>query len=828
VHPVSIVVVAAVAVSGTVAALRAWTPKNLRTVLATPLGIGLSLSLYTLLQAVPLPAGILDVVAPNNADIWHRALLPMGESGPRWASISLDPGSTMLEVLKGVTYAGVFTMAAVICRQRSATWGAGLIFVSGVIVALVTVAHGLLGARTVYGFYAPHFAAAAWHVGPLLNPNNLAGYLNLSAMSGVGLLLSRRAPVPRWLVGLGVTLLIAVEVTSASRGGFLALPIGLVALALILRRRGSAVEESATLSGRSMALLLGATVGGGAILAILGGNQSIWEELYDKNLLKVRMLAWARPMLRDHFWLGIGRGAFESVFPAYRSVPGNVVFSHAENFPAQWMAEWGVPIGLLAMVGFAWCLRPSAISLRRTTVAASMAAGIGVLLLQNMFDLGLEVPSVSIAVAVVMGSVWGGGRRHRKGADDQGRVDVPRYWSALRGMVGVSGVILVVLAVGPCHALQDVASDRDDIYQQSTIRTSPAALNDLESHLRAAILRHPAEPYFPLVAAQVAWMTKGRNPMPALERSFERASINGRAHLLLAQILLSQGRLPQARLELRMATTDEPDLASSTAPLAVRASSSLEETLETVPIGGDGVSLLTRLIDLGPEDERLPLLREALHRAPADSSLVAKMTAHYLGELQKGAASAMCAADQRATCIREFESSVATLDRLLPRLSEADRYRAQWLVINGEPEKAEALLTARCQAADDPLPCLVARARVAVPLKDPMVLHKAIHDFMQLGCGSERQCAEISTDAGDMLATRGEWGTALTYYVRASKNEPNEARWLRIAGAASKVGAHAQAADALEKVAQIRGKDDPHLQALIQEERNQSVAPILK
>src|SRR5262249_8681150 len=152
----------------------------------------------------------------------------------------------------------------------------------------------------------PHFAVAPWHVGPLLNPNNLAGYLNLAAMCGVGMLLSRRPPAPRWLVAIGVATIVAVDVSAASRCGVFAFPLGLVALAIVLRRQRESRRDPSLPSGRVMALLVGAAVGGGAVLAVLGGTRQTWAELYDKNLLKIRMLLWAKPMVRDHLWFGIG------------------------------------------------------------------------------------------------------------------------------------------------------------------------------------------------------------------------------------------------------------------------------------------------------------------------------------------------------------------------------------------------------------------------------------------------------------------------------------------------------------------------------------------
>ena len=46
------------------------------------------------------PLGWLAVIAPHNADVWSRALVPLGEAGPAWAPITLDPIATRVEVLE--------------------------------------------------------------------------------------------------------------------------------------------------------------------------------------------------------------------------------------------------------------------------------------------------------------------------------------------------------------------------------------------------------------------------------------------------------------------------------------------------------------------------------------------------------------------------------------------------------------------------------------------------------------------------------------------------------------------------------------------------------
>src|SRR5258708_14605773 len=84
-------------------------------------------------------------------------------------------------------------------------------------------------------------------------------------------------------------------------------------------------------------------------------------------------------------------------------------------------------------------------------------------------------------------------------------------------------------------------------------------------------------------------------------------------------------------------------------------------------------------------------------------------------------------------------------------------------------------------------------------------------------------CANLATWIGDLMAQRGDWGGASAYYGRATREQPTEVRWLKLAQAASQLGAHAQAADALSKVGQLRGRIDPELQAQIAEHRGKAI-----
>ncbi len=134
VHTITLCVVTGVLA---VAAVLGWwgaEPMRARAPATILLFTGVGLTAYTALQCVPMPIGLLAAIAPHNAEVWSRALLPLGEAGPRWAPITLDPIATRVEVLKGVAYLLAFVTALRVARRKD-----GVTFLSGVIVATALV-----------------------------------------------------------------------------------------------------------------------------------------------------------------------------------------------------------------------------------------------------------------------------------------------------------------------------------------------------------------------------------------------------------------------------------------------------------------------------------------------------------------------------------------------------------------------------------------------------------------------------------------------------------------------------------------------------------------
>jgi lipopolysaccharide biosynthesis regulator YciM len=839
VHLPVLLVVAAAAVASAALAFYVQAEARRRLPFSLPVVTLLALSGYSLLQAMPLPIGALEVVAPLNADIWSRALLSLGEPGPRWASISLDPGASVIEGLKWLVYAAVFAAASVVGARRGAAWGTTVVFASATLAALTTIGHGLLGVRKVYGLYEPTFSVSPWHVGPLLNPNNLAGYLNLGAICGMGLMLMRRPVVPPWLSGLGVATIIAIELTSGSRAGVVALLLGVVAMAILSREKRER-SGAGQLASKRLVLLLGAAVGGGAILAALGGTGDTWAELYDQNIQKVEMLRWATPMVRDYAWLGVGRGSFESVFPSYKVTPGNVVYTHAENFPMQWASEWGVPVALAAMIAFAIALSPRNIGVRRSAVAASAWVGLAVLLLQNLFDLGLEIPALCIAACTSVGSVWGDARRRLlpRAAVAEGdarpsgvldRLAIRRSTIAAGGVTIASALVMILAARFGWRDLNDDRSALRGAYASADLRR-PEARPPLRSELRAAMLRRPAEPYFPLLGALLAWRAQDQDPLPWLQRTLERDPINGRAHLLLADVLNERGAKAQALMELRLAAENDSTLVAPAAQTALRFTNRFEDLLRAVPPGKAGAATLdelaVRLAAQGSTEARSLCDKEAIARDPARVGPRMREARALIHALEPASpASSLC--PDRAACERAIEEHAKALAAADPRSSLASQVRARRLMAEGRAEDAERLLAGECAKASDRAPCARLRVEAASSLKSIDRMTAAVRDYLSTECSRAQACADAATWAGNLRSMRGEWGAAMTLYARAARDDPGEHRWLALADAASQAGAHAQAVEALEKVAQKRGGADPALRRRIDDERARAAGALI-
>jgi tetratricopeptide (TPR) repeat protein len=809
-HVPTLMVVGALAVAAAGLASRLHYQDHGRWPVSWPALAFVGLTAWTALQALPLPARALALLAPRNADVWARALAPLGEPGPAWAPITLDPGATWVEVFKGVTYLCVVLASTVVAARRGAVFGVSLVFVSALLVGAVTVAHGFGEMDKVFGLYEPENTYSPWHIGPLLNANHLAGYLNLGALCGVGLLLMRRPAAPSWLVTLGVATAVGLSVMTASRAGVVLLPVGFALVALVLR--GRQARDANAVPGRALRHLAAAALGGGLLLAALGLTTHQWKELLDKDLSKLLMISWAKQLVLDHKWFGIGRGAFETVYPGYRPTTGNWVYTHAENLPIQWLSEWGAVASLAATAFLVAVMLPRRIGATRSSVVAGAWAGIVVLALHNWADFSLEIPAVAIAVASLLGAAWGD--TARRGAAPVPRAPLPEAHTFspranwLPAVLGVAGALALLAAWK--KGIPGPTQDREAFH--ALARRAPIATDAYRGLLRAAMLRHPAEPYLPLVGAERAWRARDDNPIPYLERALERAPIYGRAHLLLAEILAARGATGQAMLELRLCVEQDRGLVTPAVAAAIRTSRKREDLDKMVPVGRPGAEVLDTLaawLTSSSPQLAAQLDEEALRRDPSLPNPHERLGMGLVADLERGEQGLRCSGDAaRRDCVARVESHARGLCGIASESSRGERLRARLLLALARPADAAALLEQACERASDRVPCLMLRTEALARLKDQARVERELKRIVTVGCSDTHECIQTWTWHGDFSRAHGNLGAAVSAYEHAVELDPaNEYVWAKLADAASQIGQHAQAAHALERVLQSRPGD---------------------
>ncbi|HMR08402.1 MAG TPA: O-antigen ligase family protein, partial [Polyangiaceae bacterium] len=419
--------------------------------LPAPSWVLLGLAAYTIVQSVPLPVGLVSVLAPQNADAWQRLSDLLGQGVV--ASLSLDPGASWVEASKWALYAGVFSIAAFVGRRQGPTTVLGVVFGAAMAVAVLTLGHKVVGATKLYGIYEPKWAHPNFALAPLLNTNNLAGYLNLGAFVGVGLFMSRPVERMRWLTAVGVSLVVAVSALGASRGGWASLAIGVVLLAIVLLRFARA---RGAFQWVMLAPLVAIAAGMGLFYSAVSGR--VLQMARGESLKKLDLISWTKPMIADHPWFGVGRGAFESTFPRYRQDTGYHAYQYAENVAAQWMVEWGMPVALVGATALVVSCWPAIKRSRISLASACALLGVFVLVVHNMFDLAFEVASVCIAVFGTLGGIWGASDR----THERDEPNAPRYRRAI-AMVALTFVAGAPVAVILATGAHESVSDRDEV-----------------------------------------------------------------------------------------------------------------------------------------------------------------------------------------------------------------------------------------------------------------------------------------------------------------------------------------------------------------------------
>jgi hypothetical protein len=748
----------------------AWNPR--------PAWFLVALATYTLCQIIPLPFSWVEQLSPESAAVWAGAFRTLALPQRSFIPLSVDPAATALEVLKGFGYACVLVAACGLRERRGPVAVALLVLGSAFAVGAVTLVHGIFDIQLIYGAYRPQ-ELSQWLRGPFVNGNNLAGYLNVGLFAGVGLWLTREKKLPAWTFALAVPLLAVHVLLTGSRGGAASLLVGALFVGVAMARQRRFV------SSRVVLALGGACVLSFGIAFAIAG-EGLLRAFGDRDMrAKVSAWKWSLELIRDFPIFGAGRGAFETAFQPYRQLLDRnwtMVFPYTENFPLQWVTDWGIGVAGAVLVALGLMLGGVFARAWRDPLASCLAAGIGALLLQNLVDLALEIFAVVALALVALGGLTAPAPASR-----------PRVSSAFPAALGVVVGVLIVLATSaaPVQTERRHVARAYSAWARDGARQPRAFL----AELRGAVLRHPAEAYFPLVASVVAAKV-GDDPLRWIGRALDRSPLDGHAHLLLSEVLARKQAYRQALMHLRLAALYDSVIRDAALGKAAGLARNPGELLSAFALDVPGGSLLPEVCKKTVGVLRIECWREVSRRDAAELGAKHELAGALLDALEGGAAP--CAGESARGCASEVGSCLVALERGSKdwRIKEL---RARERAFSGDTRGAAALLVEHCPGGKEASPCRSRAIDLAAKVKDIKLLGAAAERDLAAACGEPAHCASTHERVGTAYERVGAVGLALKHFSAAATEEPSVNRWLRSAEVAARAGSAVSTKVALDR-----------------------------
>lgn len=538
---------------------------------ALALALG-GLAAFTAGQAAPLGEG-LALLSPRAADV-RAFVAPEGRM-----TVTYEVGATWREALKMLTYGLVAAVAHEVARRRGARRVLVPVTVAGLASVVVALAHRPFQLDALFGFLEVARPLQKLTT-TFQNPNHASAFLTMTALVAIGLGVDATGRARRLGYFGAAAGLAGVSVVEPSKGGVLALLVGLVLFAFLLyRKKGNEAVERLDASLLFAALLLplaGLVFQLEAVVAEFGyGEQAMPLGLAEK-LAAVQN---ALPVIRDHLWAGIGRGAYVSVYPHYQTSPLQLTFAFPENVAAQLVSEWGLIVGGAALLGLVWAV---ALRLARAHRPQEMgaAAALASVLVHDLVDFSLEMPGMAVAFAATAGALSPRRKTARAdGSDRSGlRLDLHGGGAAALGLG--PGVLAGLFAYGALRG-GDLQRDLAWLEQHGLAAAQGRSIDHEEVRRRSS--RHPANV---LVTTQLAYLKEIERDIPGALATVNRALFLGPryadAHVLAGRLLLRGGHRRQAFEELRAAwrlTSGRSDILAA----AHHWASAPEELLLAVP-----------------------------------------------------------------------------------------------------------------------------------------------------------------------------------------------------------------------------------------------------
>jgi len=394
---------------------------------------------YVAVQGMPLPARVVERVAPRSAQAQVEqaelfaatemdSFLPADHgTTSRAMTLSVSGAATWRSLCLFGAYVGVFVVFANAFKGRSELRTASTIIVTSCfLMAVIGMAQEFSGSDKLLWFHVPRFGGSIF--GPFTNRNHFAAHMNMAFGLAVALLLvsARRrewSSLNSWrdriawlssrhgcrvgLLAFAAAVMAASVCVSLSRGG-------ISSLAIAFGASVAAMSASREMRGRRRWVMAVVLLALGAVVWLgwrpVVGRLGTLADLAHDAASNSRTVA-TRDTLRmfaDAPVLGWGFGSFQEVFPRYQHANLDKRWLHAHNDYAQLLAEGGLVGALLwllavgAFVVYVVRAFPRASSEGRL-MTYGLSVSVGALCMHSLVDYSLHKPANAFLFAAIGG-----------------------------------------------------------------------------------------------------------------------------------------------------------------------------------------------------------------------------------------------------------------------------------------------------------------------------------------------------------------------------------------------------------------------------------------
>jgi O-antigen ligase/tetratricopeptide (TPR) repeat protein len=379
---------------------------------STPLFLML---LFMLLQLVPLPASVVQLLSPATYNAYEPVL---SLTGARWIPLTVNQHATLQEFLRIGAYSlfYILTVQLLSVKDYLKKTVYVVIFLAAAI-GLLAIIQRVGSPDKIYWFRAVPDNAHPF--GPWINPNQFAGFMEMLCPIALGLFLffkPRFSPDESWrykivnfftmpssnlhmFLGFAASLMFLSVFVSLCRGGILAITFA-VFIFLLLHSIIKAKQGQAAIVAIIGCVVIGVSwFGWDSVIAEF--TKSITSE---GNLRDGRFFIWEDTLriFQSFVFFGAGFGTFIDIFPSYMSFPDFGVIDHAHNDYLELLTDGGI-IGfslaawfVLSVIGHGWKMIRARRDQYAVLIGIGALTGILTMLMHSVTDFNMHNGAVGL------------------------------------------------------------------------------------------------------------------------------------------------------------------------------------------------------------------------------------------------------------------------------------------------------------------------------------------------------------------------------------------------------------------------------------------------